>query len=235
MQNQKTSIVFDEERAASYDQGNAKFAPINGVLHFLIRFVLSDLPADAQILCVGVGTGLELLYLAQAFPQWHFTAVEPSAPMLNICRQRAKESGIESRCTFHEGYLDSLPATNLFDAATCLFVSHFLLQREDCCHLFSQIASRLRPNGYLVNAALASDMSTSAYQNLLEVWLRMQKYSGMSTEQVEQIPAVFGRDLAVLPLLEVESIIALSGFSTPVLFFQTLLIYAWYAQRTPLS
>jgi hypothetical protein len=33
--------------------------------------------------------------------------------------------------------------------------------------------------------------------------------------------------------LEVES--ASSGFDTPVLFFQTLLIHAWYAKRTPRS
>lgn len=232
MQNQKVSIVFDEERAASYDQGNAKLAPINGLLHFLIRFVLSDLPADARILCVGVGTGLELLYLSQAFPQWQFTAVEPAAPMLNICRQRAEENGIISRITFHEGYLDSLPVTELFDAATCLFVSHFLLQPEERCQFFSQIALRLRPNGYLVNAALASHRFSSNYENLLEVWLRMLKSSGVSIEQIKQIPASFSRDIAMLPLSEVESIMASSGFDTPVLFFQTLLIHAWYAQRT---
>jgi tRNA (cmo5U34)-methyltransferase len=235
MQNQKTLIVFDEERAASYDQGNAKFAPINGALHFLIRVVLSDLPANAQILCVGVGTGLELLYLAQAFPKWQFTAVEPAAPMLNLCHQRAEENGITSRITFHEGYLDSLPATDLFDAATCLFVSHFLRQPEDRCQFFSQIASRLRPNGYLVNAALASDRSSSNYENLLEVWLRMLKSSGMPIEQIAQIPASFSRDIAMLPLPEVESIMASSGFNAPVLFFQTLLIHAWYAQRSSRS
>jgi tRNA (cmo5U34)-methyltransferase len=48
---------------------------------------------------------------------------------------------------------------------------------------------------------------------------------------VEKFRASYGRDVAVLPPQEVESIIASSGFDTPVLFLQTLLIHAWYANR----
>lgn len=235
MQNQESSIVFDQEFASSYDKRFAKVAPLRDALHLLIRLVLSELPADARILCVGVGTGSELINLAQTFPQWQFTAVEPAAPMLDICRQRAEECGIASRCTFHEGYLDSLPASHSFNAATCLLVSHFFMQQNERRNFFSQIASRLCPNGYLVSSDLASDMSTSAYQSLLEVWLRMLRYSEVPAEEVEKFLASYGRDAAVLPPLEVESIIASSGFDTPVLFLQTLLIHAWYAKRTPLS
>jgi len=205
---------------------------MRNALHFLIRMVLSELPADARILCVGVGTGSELIDLAQAFPQWRFTAVEPAAPMLDICLQRADEYGIASRCTFHAGYLDSLPAMDSFEAATCLLVSHFFMQQEERCNFFRQIAARLRPNGYLVSADLVSDMSTPAYQSLLEVWLRTLKYSEVPAEEVEKFRDSYGRDVAVLPPQEVESIIASSGFDTPVLFLQTLLIHAWYANRT---
>jgi tRNA (cmo5U34)-methyltransferase len=170
MQNNKTSVVFDRERASAYDKDAAKFAPLADALYFLIRLILADLPSDARILCVGVGTGTELINLAQAFPKWHFTAVEPAAPMLDICRQRAEECGITSRCTFHEGYLDSLPAADLFDAATCLVVSHFIMQREDRRNFFSQIAARLRPNGYSISSDLSADTSTATYQRFLELW-----------------------------------------------------------------
>ena len=100
MQNQKSSIVFDQERALSYDKRFAQLAPLRDALHLLIHAVLSELPADARILCVGVGTGSELIYLAQRFPEWRFTAVEPSAPMLEVCRRRTEECGIASRCGF---------------------------------------------------------------------------------------------------------------------------------------
>ena len=230
MQNQESSVVFDQKHASSYDKQFAKLAPIRDALDLLIRMVLSELPTDARILCIGVGTGKELIDLAQAFPQWQFTAVEPAAPMLDICRQRAKECGIESRCTFHEGYLDSLPEAASFDAATCILVSHFFMEIEERRNFFRQIAARLRPEGYLVNADIASDMSTAAYKSLFEVWVRALEYSEMPAEAVEKFRAACGQDVAVLPPQEIASIIASSGFETPVLFLQTLFIHAWYSR-----
>jgi tRNA (cmo5U34)-methyltransferase len=233
MTTQKPSIVFDQERASSYDKRFAKLAPLRDALHLVTRIVFSELPDDARILCVGVGTGLELIDLAQAFPRWQFTAVEPAAPMLDICRQKADVCGIASRCAFHQGYLDSLPASNSFHAATCLLVSHFFMQPEARRAFFRQIAARLLPKGYLMSADLASDMSTSSYHSLLAVWLRMFRYGETPVEEIEKFVSSYGREVAVLPPQDVASIIASSGFDSPVLCFQTLLIHAWYAQRTP--
>ena len=235
MQNQESAIVFDKERASTYDERAAKLAPLRDTLHLLTRVILSELPANAQILCVGVGTGLELIYLAKEFPQWQFTAVEPASAMLDLCRQKAEVDGVASRCTWHEGYLDSLPASVPFDAATCLLVSHFLMQPEERRKFFSQIASRLRPQGYLVSADLASDMSTSDYQSLRQIWTRMLKYAEYPDEEVEKFLASHGQNVAVLSPDEVSSIIASSGFDLPVLFFPPLFIHAWYARRTSLD
>jgi tRNA (cmo5U34)-methyltransferase len=228
---QDPAIVFNKEMAAAYDTRNVVFTPLRDSLNFIIRAILTELPIDAQILCVGVGTGVELVDLAQAFPQWQFTAVEPAVPMLDICRQRVEESGLTSRCTFHEGYLDSLPASKSFDAATCLFVSHFILQPEERCNFFSQIARRLHPQGYLINADLAADRSSSAYLGVLAVWLGIWKSAGVPDAGLENMRAAYGRDVAVLPPSEVASMIAAGGFDAPVLFFQNLLMHAWYAKR----
>jgi tRNA (cmo5U34)-methyltransferase len=232
MSEQKLDITFGKEMAAAYDKRSAKFAPIRDALHLLIRTILSDLPINAQILCVGVGTGSELLDLAQAFPQWQFTAVEPSAPMLDICRQRVEESGITSRCTFHEGYLDSLPPADSFDAATCLFVSHFIMQPEERSNLFHQIALRLRPQGYLINADVAYDLSSSDYPGILEIWFQMSK---SAADEIEKMRQAYGTVVAVLPPTAVASIIAAGGFDTPVLCFQNLLMHAWYTRRRSLD
>ncbi len=219
------TILFDKENASSYDIQREKLAPIKDALHLCLRMLLSELPRNTRALCVGAGTGSELLYLAQAYPQWHFTVVEPAPEMLKLCRQQAEESGIASRCTFHEGYLETLPKSAPFDVATSILVSHFLTKADNRIRYFAEIAKRLHPEAYMINADLASDMSSSAYKNLLDVWINMHNYAGMPVK-IDS----FGSDVAVLPTSEVESIIESSGFKAPVLFFQTLLIHAWFSR-----
>jgi tRNA (cmo5U34)-methyltransferase len=232
VKNPESVIAFDRDRASSYDKTWAKLAPTRDALHLIIRAILHDLPANARILCVGVGTGAELIDLAQAFPQWQFTAVEPAAPMLDICRQKLEECGITSRCTFHEGYLDTLPPSDSFDAATCLFVSHFIMEPEERRNFFHQIALRLRPQGYLISSDIAYDRSSSAYPDILNVWLQMMRSADLPAAEVEKMRHAYGRDVAVLPPSAVATIIAASGFNPPVLFFQNVLIHAWYARKT---
>ncbi len=225
MKGQNLDVSFNRENAVSYDNQRAKLASIKDTLHLFMRMILADLPVDARVLCVGVGTGSELIYLAQEFPQWHFTAVEPSLPMLNICRQKAEESGIASRCVFHEGYLDSLPDSDHFDAATSILVSHFIVNLEERSNFFSGIATRLRPGALFINADLAADMTSPEYQRLLDVWIKLHNYAGMPVNADS-----FGRSVALLPKEKVESIITSSGFDTQVLFFQNLLIHAWFSK-----
>jgi len=231
MQPQEIQAIFDQQ-AATYDRQWAKLAPVREALNLLTAAVLSELPHNARILCVGAGTGAEMLYLAQRFPQWKFTAVEPSAAMLSVCRRRAEEAGIVSRCEFHCGYLDSLPASEGFDAATSILVSQFILDKASRIDFFKTIASRLKPGGMLVSADLAADISSDAYHSLLEVWLRMMTAADVTEEIRERMRATYGRDVAVLPPEDIASLIEAGGFKAPVLIHQAGLIHGWYASRT---
>ena len=91
--------------------------------------------------------------------------------MLAVFRRKAEECGIASRCEYHEGYLDSLPPSELFDAATSILASQFVLDPAARTGFFRPIADRLRPGGILVNADLAADIATEGYRSLFEVWL----------------------------------------------------------------
>ena len=45
-----------KEGASSYDEKHKALAPIRGALHLLARIVMLEVPADAQVLCVGAGS-----------------------------------------------------------------------------------------------------------------------------------------------------------------------------------
>lgn len=230
MQSDKITAIFDQQ-AATYDQKWSQLAPINHALHLLAGAVLSPLPAEASILCVGAGTGIEILAFARRFPGWRFTAVEPSIPMLDVCRRRAEEHGIAARCTFHAGYLESLPPGEAFDAATAFLVSQFILDREARARFFQAIARRLRPEGLLLSSDLAGDLAASECQGLLEVWYGLMSGNGISAEGVAKMREAYVRDVAVLPHEEVSALIAEGGFESPVHFLQAGMIHAWCAKR----
>lgn len=215
---------FSEKQAGQFDARWQKVAALKDALNLVTQLVLSALPEDARVLCVGAGTGAELLHLAGAFPGWRFTVVEPAPAMMARCRAAAEEHGISARCAFHEGYLDSLPEGAPHDGATCLLVAHFLPasgQRS----LLQQLAQHLKPGGTLVQAALSADSA----EDLREDWARMLRLAAVPAPVQERMLSF--RDVHLLPSEEVAAMAVISGFTEPVAVLQTLLIRAWKAQR----
>jgi tRNA (cmo5U34)-methyltransferase len=113
----------------------AKKPPRRQAFHFPMETIWGGLPDRANILCVGAGTGAEMIQLAQIFRQWIFTAVDPSGAMLEICRQRLDTLGMVDRCALHTKYIETLATAKIFDAATGLLVSPTFMDRS------AQIAS----------------------------------------------------------------------------------------------
>lgn len=222
--------VFDR-MASGYDSKLARMAPIYNALYFLLESVLGDLPHDARILCVGVATGTEMIELAGAFPGWRFTALEPSGAMLDVCRARVDDAGLSSRCSFHEGYLETLPPGSTHDAATCFLVSQFILDAQARSDFFRQISNRLVPGGILANADLSADAGVEDYDALLAAWQKVMATSGDSAEGLGRMKAAYAKDVAILPPADVASIIESGGFEAPVQFFQAGMIHAWFARR----
>ena len=62
--NTVVSTYFGKAHAPFYDERAVKLASVRDSLNFLVRLCLADLPSESRILCVGAGTGAELLDLA---------------------------------------------------------------------------------------------------------------------------------------------------------------------------
>lgn len=230
MRQDEIKAIFDQQ-AAGYDTQWARTAAIKDCLYFLLESLFAGLPPDARILSVGTGTGAELAHFAKKNPGWQFTAVEPSGPMLEVCRQRAEKEGFASRCRFHEGYLDSLPTTAPHDAAMCFLVSQFILDQQARIGFFREIADRLGPGGILASSDLASDVASPEYDVLLRAWMRMMAAADIPQEAMDRMRRAYANDVGVLPPGRIADIITAGGFETPVPFFQAGLIHGWVSKR----
>lgn len=231
MNQEELKAVFDKQ-ASGYEQQQKKLAPVHEGLYFQLEWIFSELPQFARILCVGLGAGAELSYLANRFPHWRFTAVEPSGAMLQVCRERAEKEGFISRCEFHEGYLESLPDVDLHDAATCFMVSQFILDKEARSKFFREISERLKRNGILVSADLSASVGSVEYKALLKAWVSMLHAANVPADAIERTHAAWEKDVAILPPDDVKAIIQRGGFDTPVQFYQTGFVHAWFANKS---
>lgn len=224
-----TSGFFNQEIADAYDRRNSGLRPISDSLHFLMRLVLADLPAEARVLCVGVGTGAEILSLAAAFPRWTFVGADPSAEMLAVGAHRLTEAGVMDRCDLVHGYVEDVVETG-FDVVVSLLVAHFI-RRQGRPAFYAAIADRLKPGGRFVSAEISSDLDAPEFPAMLADWKQVQTLMGATPDSLAKLEAGLRDVLGVLPVAETEALWRNAGFALPVPFFQAFMIRGWHATR----
>ena len=78
-----------------YDDHIRKLIPGYELIHLQVNAILKTyLPEQANLLIVGCGTGYELQYLAEQFPQWTFTAIDPAITMLEKAKSHIEDLGL---------------------------------------------------------------------------------------------------------------------------------------------
>jgi len=222
---------FDESLAAKYDRRIRLFCPSYDALHQMIVPWLQRLPERSTFLSAGAGTGAEIITLGKCFPSWHFVAVDVSPDMLNACQHRASEAGMANRVVFFNGRLQEYQSPAPFDAASSVFVAHFIKGREEKLAYFRSIAANLKSGGLFVLADLFGDKSSPEFARLLDAWLLSYASHGISAEDLAQDRTHVERDVTFISESELVALLSEAGFATPVRFYQTFLFGGWVATR----
>lgn len=227
-----TVIDHFTEAAKVYDEKNRQLAPIADNMHFLIRLILKNAPVRARILCVGVGTGAEILSLSKAFPEWTFVGVDPSVGMLNVCRERLEAAGVLSRCELIQGYVHDVPPGEDFDVALSVLVAHFV-KREDRLNFYQAMSNRLCTGGFLINTEISYELNSLEFPLMLKNWEAVQLLMGATPESLANLSQVLREMLSVISPIETEKLLKQSGIHLPVRFFQAFMISGWYGTKKP--
>lgn len=222
------------EAAKVYDEKNRQLAPIADNMHFLIRLILRNAPTQARVLCVGAGTGAEILSLSKAFPEWTFVGVDPSIGMLEVCRERLETAGVLNRCELIKGYVHDVPPGEKFDAALSILVAHFI-KLEDRLSFYQALCSRLRTGGFLINTEISYDLNSQEFPSMLKNWEAVQSMMGATPESLANLAVVLREMLSVISPIETEKLLRQSGINLPVHFFQAFIINGWYGIKKSLT
>jgi len=184
-------------------------------------------PADARILVLGAGGGIELQAFAEMQPGWHFDGVDPSTEMLDLARVATGTAA--PRIRLHEGYIDSAPE-GPFDGATCLLTLHFLPAAERL-HTLKQMLLRLKPGAPLVVAHHSFPGEDPARRKWLARNAAFAAASGVPMAQAERSIAAIKERLPVLSPQQDVDLLREAGFTDIELFYCAFTFKGWLARR----
>lgn len=225
---------FDPSRAAEYEQQSRIALAGYDACHELAACMLVAAlgsGADAHILVAGAGGGAKEIVTAGGLePDWRFTAVDPSAPMMDLAVAHLTEAGLLDRTNVVLGRVDDLSPGERFGAATLIGVLHHLPGEEAKRNILRSLAMRLKPGAPLILAG--NHYAYASQPLLLRAWGVRWRQQGAAPDEVQ---AKLGKILqgADPPHSEaaVASLLADAGFNPPTRFFSSLFWGAWLATR----
>jgi tRNA (cmo5U34)-methyltransferase len=215
----------DASLVATYTEQAPRAVPGYHAVHTMASVLLAErAPADARVLVLGAGGGLEVKAFATAQPAWTFLAVDPAAPMLDLAV--ATLGPLASRMDVHQGYVADAPV-GPFDAATGLLMLHFT-EREDRLRTVADVHRRLRPGAPFVVMHVSYPHEGDAEGQL---WLnRHVAYlvaSGLDPAYVENASMMIRQHLPALDPDEDRAILEQAGFTGVTQFFSAFTFRGW--------
>lgn len=217
------SHFSDPEAVARYAEGPFRNVPGLAGLHRMTALLLAErAPADARVLVLGAGGGLELKAFAEAHANWTFDGVDPSAEMLQLAE--ATLGPLAPRARLHQGYIGAAPE-GPFDAAACLLTLHFVPASERHRTLM-EVLRRLKPGAPFVVAHLCFPQGEPER----DLWLsRYFAFSGVEATKRGDSRAAINAQLTILDPEQDEASLRDAGFSGVTQFYQGFAFRGWVA------
>lgn len=221
----------DREFAARYAaDGPAQFVPGYHVMHQMAaQLIAESVPADAQVLVLGAGGGLEIASFGQMMPDWTFIGVDPSKEMLDQARTTVNQVNAGSRVTWVHGYISDAPQ-GPFDAATSLLTLHFMEDNGEKLNALVSIKARLKPGAPLILVDLCMDQTADDFDYCRNRYSTFALNSGAAKEVVERTHGRLKEVLNTVSAARIEELLQEAGFSRFELFYAGLSWRGWIAR-----
>ncbi|MBE6634477.1 MAG: methyltransferase domain-containing protein [Ruminococcaceae bacterium] len=149
---------FFNERVDGYDE---KHAPLMQSKKQLINALPQGV---CRVLDLGAGTGLELFYLFERFPNAAVTAIDVSDLMLERLKSRPFGNRVDCRL----GDFFELPFGDNYDAVISTSALHHFTP-ADKLRLFEKILRALRPGGIFVNSDYYAESAEAQEASFIEL------------------------------------------------------------------
>jgi tRNA (cmo5U34)-methyltransferase len=236
MTSEQQSVDFDARPPMPVDEYAQTVRRVNvgyDLLFTLTHCFLRALQQPAlNLLVVGVGGGAEIERFLPDNPDWRLTGVDPSREMLTLAHAKVEELGLRERVALLQGTVEDLTTEARFDAATCLFVLHFLPD-EAKRETLRGIARRLRPGAPVLVASGGRVGLGELDTDFRGAWQRYGEIMGMPAERMAAtIESLVARQADATPAEGYEQLLSEAGFGRVASYFNVMSggIGAWIAR-----
>ncbi|MGH0034485.1 MAG: class I SAM-dependent methyltransferase [Myxococcota bacterium] len=196
-----------------------------GVLQMMGILVRERAPADARVLVVGAGGGLETRALALAQPAFRFVGVDPAPRMLELARDVIGSELID-RVDLVEGTVEDAPR-GPFDAGTCVLVLGLLADDGTKSATLREIHGRLKPGAPFVLVDQCLDRTSPDFERKLDRYAAYARASGVDAGIVEGAREQLRSNPGLVPPERNASLLAEAGFRECELFYVGMAWTGW--------
>lgn len=225
---------FDNSRASEYGRQSRIALAGYDACHELAACMLSvslEQSPGAHLLVVGAGgTAQEIITMAALEPSWRFTAVDPSAAMLDTAREQLQAHGLLDRVEVVQGTVDDLPAAQGYDAATLIGVLHHVPGDDPKRALLLSIQMRLKPCAPLIVAG--NHHAYTSQPLLLRAWAARWRQQGVGADEVQaKLEKILQGADPPRSEQAVQCLLHDAGFAEGTRFFSSLFWGAWLTHK----
>lgn len=225
------SFNYDENPAIveDFDRLPRMFIPGYDASHNMAAVLLQLSIGDAgHILAVGAGGGAELTRFATTRADWRFTAVDPSAAMLERAVTRLAKFGAADRLSTHQGTTLDAP-DGPFDAATAFLALHFVPDDGQRLAQLKAIHARLKPGAPFLMINGATDKASTIFNRDLTRYLSHARLNGVEEDFLEQAETMQREMMHFVSPAREETLLCEAGFSYIACFYKAFWIQGWEA------
>lgn len=206
--------------------------PGYSAMHTMVKAILKcRLPENAHLLIVGAGGGTEILRLSQGNPQWKILGVDPSSNMLAIAQQKIEQNSLSQQVSLFNGYVQDLPLTPLFDAATSILVMHFLPDDGSKLTFLQNIAQRLNSSATLFVVDVFGNKDTPEMEERISFVAAYRQEMGMPYEKHLEMMKPFNNGVHPVSEAREEELLQQAGFGNIMRFYTGLWVSGWIATK----
>lgn len=236
MSNAPKSGNFDEKPPMNVEEYDKFIRLFCGAYEEMFKlthcYLRAILPRQAKILLAGAGTGMEILEFAPGNPGWSFCGVDPSGDMLALARKKILEKNLAGEIELKKGYVDALKEEEVFDAATCILVMHFLKDDGSKQKLLESISKRIKPGAPFVLIDGFGEPGSMDFEEIKVAWKNYPVISGVPSETVEKIfNEVIMKTVQFVPESRIMELMETAGFARVSKYFSGFLYGGWIGYK----